>query len=64
MLRRYRLCCRKGAAVGELLVNLAVGAVAGVFSAGAIWGVLRTELRYMRRDLDEVRTVILKGVIP
>lgn len=31
------------------------GIITGVFSAGAVWGVLKTEMRWLRRDLDEVR---------
>jgi len=39
----------------ELLQAIVVGVITGVFSAGAVWGVLKTELRFMRRDVDEIR---------
>lgn len=39
----------------ELLQAIIVGVITGLFSAGAVWGVLKTEIRWMRRDLDEVR---------
>lgn len=39
----------------ELLKSVIVGAVAGTFSAGVVWGVLKTELRFLRRDVDEIR---------
>jgi hypothetical protein len=42
----------------ELLQSAIVGLITGVFSAGAVWGVLKTELRYLRRDVDEVRKVV------
>lgn len=32
-----------------------VGLITGAFSAGAVWGVLKTELKWIRRDLDELR---------
>lgn len=31
------------------------GVIIGAFSGGAVWGVLKVEMRFMRRDLDEVR---------
>jgi len=39
----------------ELVQSAVVGLITGVFSAGAVWGVLKTELRFLRRDVDEVR---------
>lgn len=39
----------------EFIQSAVVGLITGIFSAGAVWGVLKTELRFMRRDLDEVR---------
>ena len=36
------------------------GLLTGVFTAGTVWGVLKTELRYLRRDVDEVRRKIFK----
>lgn len=32
-----------------------VGVITGIFSGGAVWGVLKTEMRYLRRDVDEIR---------
>lgn len=42
--------------MNEILQSVVVGLITGCFSAGAVWGVLKTEMRWMRRDLDEVRT--------
>lgn len=39
----------------DLLQSAVVGVITGIFSAGAVWGVLKTEMRWLRRDLDEVR---------
>lgn len=39
----------------DLVQSVVVGVITGIFSAGAVWGVLKTELRYLRRDVDEVR---------
>lgn len=39
----------------EMAQAAVVGLISGMFSAGAIWGVLKTELRYLRRDVDELR---------
>lgn len=41
--------------MGDFLQAVVVGVITGLFSAGAVWGVLKTELKFMRRDLDEVR---------
>lgn len=32
--------------------HLAGGLVTGLFTAGALWGVIRTEFKYIRRDVD------------
>lgn len=43
------------------LITTALGAIInGVFVGGAVWGVLKTEMRFMRRDLDEVRDIVFK----
>lgn len=39
----------------ELMQSAVVGLITGAFSAGAVWGVLKTELKWIRRDLDELR---------
>ena len=39
----------------ELLQSAIIGTITGLFAGGAVWGVLKTEMRYMRRDIDEVR---------
>jgi len=41
--------------MSELLNPVIIGIITGIFSGGAVWGVLKTELKFMRRDLDEVR---------
>lgn len=45
----------------ELVQSAIVGVITGVFSAGAVWGVLKTELQWLRRDLDEVRQYIWRN---
>lgn len=32
--------------------------IAALAAAGGAWGAVRIELKYMRRDLDEVRAVV------
>jgi len=39
----------------DVLQSVIVGIITGIFSAGAVWGVLKTELRFLRRDVDEIR---------
>lgn len=39
----------------DIIQSAIVGIITGCFSAGAVWGVLKTEMHYMRRDIDEVR---------
>lgn len=39
----------------EILQSAVVGIITGIFSAGAVLGVLKTELRFLRRDIDEIR---------
>lgn len=36
-----------------ILQSVIIGLITGMFSAGAVWGVLKTELHFMRRDLDK-----------
>lgn len=36
-----------------VLQAIIIGFITGLFSAGAVWGVLKTELHFMRRDLDQ-----------
>lgn len=41
------------------LLNTAVqGVIIGAFAGGAAWSVLKIEMRFLRRDLDEVRTYL------
>ena len=42
----------------KIVQAIIIGLITGLFSAGAIWGVLKTELKFMRRDLDEVRRYV------
>jgi len=42
----------------EIFQAIIIGVISGAFSAGTIWGILKTEMRFMRRDLDEVRDFI------
>lgn len=39
----------------SLFQSVVVGIITGLFSAGAVWGVLKTEMRFLRRDVDEIR---------
>jgi len=39
----------------SLFQSVVIGVITGLFSAGAVWGVLKTEMRFMRRDVDEIR---------
>lgn len=41
--------------MNELIQSIVVGTITGCFSAGAVWGVLKTEMRWLRRDVDEIR---------
>lgn len=41
--------------MNELVQSVVVGVITGCFSAGAVWGVLKTELSYLRRDVDGIR---------
>lgn len=43
----------------EFVQSAVIGVITGLFSAGAVWGVLKTELRFLRRDVDEVRRAVL-----
>lgn len=42
----------------KLLQGAIVGIITGLFSAGTIYGVFKTHLFFIRRDLDEVRHFI------
>jgi hypothetical protein len=39
----------------SILDSIIIGIITGAFSAGTTYGVLRSELKFMRRDIDEVR---------
>lgn len=41
--------------MNEIIQSVVVGVITGMFSAGAVWGVLKTEMRWLRRDVDEIR---------
>lgn len=42
----------------KIVQAIIIGLITGLFSAGAIWGVIKTELKFIRRDLDEVRRYV------
>jgi hypothetical protein len=42
----------------QILNSVVSGLITGAFSAGAVYGVLKTEMKWMRRDLDEDRASI------
>lgn len=39
----------------QFFQSVVVGIITGAFSAGAVWGILKTELTWLRRDVDDVR---------
>ena len=41
--------------MSEIVNAAVVGVITGVFSAGTIYGVLRTQLLWLRRDVDDIR---------
>ena len=45
----------KGSGIMDLLNTAVQGVIIGAFSGGAVWGVLKMEMKFLRRDLDEVR---------
>ena len=42
----------------HIVQAMIIGVITGLFSAGTIYGMLKTELRYIRRDLTEVRNFV------
>jgi len=36
----------------EVLNPMISGIISGLFTAGVVWGVLKTEMKYLRRDVD------------
>lgn len=44
--------------------NFIQAVVTAAFSAGVTWGAIRSELRYMRRDLDELRRKVFQLSAP
>lgn len=46
--------------MNELIQAALTGIITGAFAAGTVYGVLKVEMRFMRRDLDEVRNVVFK----
>lgn len=42
----------------EITNAIITGVITGLFSAGAVWGVIRTEMRFLRRDVDDLRNYI------
>ena len=38
----------------EIITAIIVGVITGAFTAGTIYGMLKTELRFLRRDVDHV----------
>lgn len=44
--------------------NLLQAVITAAFSAGVTYGAIRSELRYMRRDLDELRRRVFQLSAP
>lgn len=40
----------------DSLVHVAIQLVGGVFTAGLVWGVVKTELRWHRKDIDRAQS--------
>jgi hypothetical protein len=40
--------------MSDFIQSVIIGVITGAFSGGAVWGVLKTELRWLRRDIDRV----------
>lgn len=36
----------------QLIQSIVVGLITGAFSGGAAWAVIKTEIKYLRRDVD------------
>lgn len=47
--------------MNDLMQAALTGIVAGAFSAGTVFGILKVELKFIRRDLDEVRSAVFSG---
>lgn len=39
----------------EIVKYILGGIISGVFAGGTVYGMLKTELKYLRRDVDEIR---------
>ena len=44
----------------DLIQSIIVGCITGTFSAGAVYGIIKTELKFLRRDVNELRHIIFK----
>jgi len=44
--------------MNEVMQSIIVGLITGAFSGGAVYGVLKTELAWLRRDVNEIRDYI------
>lgn len=42
----------------EVVKSAIIGIITGIFSGGAIFGILKIELKFLRRDIDEVRAYL------
>lgn len=41
-----------------LIDSIIIGVITGAFSAGTTYGILRMELKFLRRDINEVRNYL------
>lgn len=39
----------------EIVKSMIVGVITGAFSGGTMWGIFKIEIKFLRRDIDEVR---------
>ena len=43
-----------------VLISFGSSLVGGAFAAGAAWGVIQSELRALRRDVDRLERLVLR----
>lgn len=44
--------------MNDILQAVIMGSISGVFSGGVFYGVVKTELKFLRRDVNELRGAV------